>query len=504
MKSPVLLVGSLSLALAVAVFAFNPDPGAAAATKATKRRVVSTKAPTNTVGATATAPTAPGLNTSPRAMPSCIATSQQAGSVVQVDPGVTALDVELAGGHSMTALFGRALFPAFQGPFPASVAVDKGAPQLLSPSKCDIKTQQFTAASGQATPQGAVVRAGNTVLSVPATSALPGQIISVTRASTVLSASEKTPTAGSAPGSAPVVQRSVAAVQVSSDRALGGPLNIAFQMPDITSVARVVFRADGSNDSIDLPSRIADDTVTAVLPGTGTVDFVAGTGLYVVRQDAIATDFTVSVACDKGGPKDTFPIGNHQVRIFSGIHEFTNCLVTVIDSARTLVSYFDNSGNGADGRVTIYEPSDPLCAAATRGIVGLAFSGDATRCATVVLIGVGANPQTPFQSAAPTARVSVVSGNAVRSSVREDADNWYMTFNALQPCPANSRGGYISVYDNLRPIPVEVGLQFGGDLDGRGIVTGFVTVPKASKVKNFDLFIRCDTTEASQLRMTIP
>jgi hypothetical protein len=67
----------------------------------------------------------------------------------------------------------------------------------------------------------------------------------------------------------------------------------------------------------------------------------------------IAT-YEISVACDKGGPKDTFLIKDRQSKVYSNIASGTNCLITETKSDGAVASYKDNSGdNTTDGRVTI-------------------------------------------------------------------------------------------------------------------------------------------------------
>jgi Domain of unknown function (DUF5979) len=64
--------------------------------------------------------------------------------------------------------------------------------------------------------------------------------------------------------------------------------------------------------------------------------------------------YEISVACDKGGPKDTFLIKDRQSKVYSGIASGTNCLITETKSDGAVASYKDNSGdNTTDGRVTI-------------------------------------------------------------------------------------------------------------------------------------------------------
>jgi hypothetical protein len=67
----------------------------------------------------------------------------------------------------------------------------------------------------------------------------------------------------------------------------------------------------------------------------------------------IAT-YQISVACDKGGPKDTFLLKDRQSKLYNNIAVGTNCLITETLSDGAVASYNDNSGdNTTDGRVTI-------------------------------------------------------------------------------------------------------------------------------------------------------
>jgi hypothetical protein len=64
--------------------------------------------------------------------------------------------------------------------------------------------------------------------------------------------------------------------------------------------------------------------------------------------------YEISVACDKGGPKDTFLIKDRQSKVYQNIASGTNCLITETKSDGAVASYKDNSGdNTTDGRVTI-------------------------------------------------------------------------------------------------------------------------------------------------------
>jgi Domain of unknown function (DUF5979) len=64
--------------------------------------------------------------------------------------------------------------------------------------------------------------------------------------------------------------------------------------------------------------------------------------------------YEISVACDKGGPKETFLLKDRQSKVYTNIASGTNCLVTETRSDGAVASYADNSGdNTTDGRVTI-------------------------------------------------------------------------------------------------------------------------------------------------------
>jgi hypothetical protein len=68
--------------------------------------------------------------------------------------------------------------------------------------------------------------------------------------------------------------------------------------------------------------------------------------------------YEISVACDKGGPRETFLLKDRQSRRYTGIASGTNCLVTETRSDGATTSYSDNSGdNTTDGRVTIKQTS---------------------------------------------------------------------------------------------------------------------------------------------------
>jgi hypothetical protein len=64
--------------------------------------------------------------------------------------------------------------------------------------------------------------------------------------------------------------------------------------------------------------------------------------------------YEVSVACDQGGPRETFLLKDRQSRVYRGIAAGTNCLVTETRSDGATATYADNSGeNTTDGRVVI-------------------------------------------------------------------------------------------------------------------------------------------------------
>ncbi len=64
--------------------------------------------------------------------------------------------------------------------------------------------------------------------------------------------------------------------------------------------------------------------------------------------------YEISVACDQGGPRETFLLKDRQSRIYRNINAGTNCLVTETRSDGAVASYADNSGdNTTDGRVVI-------------------------------------------------------------------------------------------------------------------------------------------------------
>ena len=118
----------------------------------------------------------------------------------------------------------------------------------------------------------------------------------------------------------------------------------------------------------------------------------------------IAT-FEISVACDKGGPKDTFLLKDRQSKVYNNIQVGTNCLVTETRSDGAVASYADNSGdNTTDGRVTIKARNNG-CAAA--GSPTSAAPGGPTpvntfnECFANVIVTNNYNP--PPTTAAPAA-----------------------------------------------------------------------------------------------------
>lgn len=64
--------------------------------------------------------------------------------------------------------------------------------------------------------------------------------------------------------------------------------------------------------------------------------------------------YEISVACDKGGPKDSFLLKDRQSKVYTGLATGMNCLITETRTDGAEASYSDNSGdNTTDGRVTI-------------------------------------------------------------------------------------------------------------------------------------------------------
>jgi hypothetical protein len=82
--------------------------------------------------------------------------------------------------------------------------------------------------------------------------------------------------------------------------------------------------------------------------------FVVGSSARSVSPTGQA--FEISVACDKGGPKDVFPLSPGERRVYS-LPVGTNCLATNVQSYGTITSYEDTVGtNTTDGRVAIAPP----------------------------------------------------------------------------------------------------------------------------------------------------
>jgi hypothetical protein len=85
------------------------------------------------------------------------------------------------------------------------------------------------------------------------------------------------------------------------------------------------------------------------------IDFVGNFGVEVSADSVSPTGqpFEVSVACDKGGPKEVLSLNPGDRKIYL-IATGTTCLVTETNSRGATVSYIDNSGaNTADGRVLV-------------------------------------------------------------------------------------------------------------------------------------------------------
>ena len=121
--------------------------------------------------------------------------------------------------------------------------------------------------------------------------------------------------------------------------------------------------------------QIGDPTVPAVTPAVPAYQFQSASTLASAQTVTVTNSFVgdfiiskvvtgdpktniavyeVSVACDKGGPKETFLLKDRQSKIYTNIASGTNCLVTETRSDGATASYADNSGdNITDGRVTI-------------------------------------------------------------------------------------------------------------------------------------------------------
>ena len=129
----------------------------------------------------------------------------------------------------------------------------------------------------------------------------------------------------------------------------------------VTAYLSTVTNADGSV-GLPLPGVQAGTVFKSALTAQGQTITVTNSFLgnlvisKVVTGDPktnIAT-YEISVACDKGGPKDTFLLKDRQSKVYSNLIAGTNCLVTETRSDGAVASYSDNSGdNTTDGRVTI-------------------------------------------------------------------------------------------------------------------------------------------------------
>ena len=132
----------------------------------------------------------------------------------------------------------------------------------------------------------------------------------------------------------------------------------------------------------------------------------------------IAT-YEISVACNRGGPKDTFLIKDRQSKVYSGIAAGTDCLITETKSDGAVASYKDNSGdNTTDGRVSIKRRPIGGCGdvlsvtgaptAATPG--GPAPTSTFNECWASVIITNDYNP--PATTAAPAAPAAAAPATA--------------------------------------------------------------------------------------------
>ena len=129
----------------------------------------------------------------------------------------------------------------------------------------------------------------------------------------------------------------------------------------VTAYSSTVTNADGTTGT-PLPGVQAGTVFKSALTGQGQTITVTNSFLgnlvisKVVTGDPktnIAT-YEISVACDKGGPKDTFLLKDRQSKVYSNLVSGTNCLITETRSDGAVASYSDNSGdNTTDGRVTI-------------------------------------------------------------------------------------------------------------------------------------------------------
>jgi Domain of unknown function (DUF5979) len=140
----------------------------------------------------------------------------------------------------------------------------------------------------------------------------------------------------------------------------------------------------------------------------------------------IAT-YEISVACDKGGPKDTFLLKDRQSKFYANIAAGTNCLITETKSDGATASYKDNSGdNTTDGRVTIKRRPLGGCAAnpIVTGAATVAIPGGPaptfsfTECFANVIITNDYNPApapaaVPAPAAAPATAAPATAAPAV-------------------------------------------------------------------------------------------
>ncbi len=129
----------------------------------------------------------------------------------------------------------------------------------------------------------------------------------------------------------------------------------------VTAYSSTVTNADGSA-GLPLPGVQAGTVFKSALTAQGQTITVTNSFLGVLVISKVVTGdpktniatYEISVACDKGGPKDTFLLKDRQSKVYSNLVAGTNCLVTETRSDGAVASYSDNSGdNTTDGRVTV-------------------------------------------------------------------------------------------------------------------------------------------------------
>ena len=143
-----------------------------------------------------------------------------------------------------------------------------------------------------------------------------------------------------------------------------------------TCVIREVANGGGATSFSSTQPALADGTASPPLPGVLVAGSFSSAATLLSGQTVTVTNsytgdfiiskvvtgdpktniavYEISVACDKGGPKETFLLKDRQSKVYTGIASGTNCLVTETRSDGATASYADNSGdNTTDGRVTI-------------------------------------------------------------------------------------------------------------------------------------------------------